>query len=94
MRIVHTFFCILLLVFAAVQYNDPDFYFWVPVYGVPAVLAAIAAYSPPALRQRALQAIIICCTLPRVKVPYLFSLALDVGVMIALRLGKRVPPSI
>ena len=41
MRIVFAIFCIVLVAFVAVQYNDPDYYFWMPVYGVPAVLAAM-----------------------------------------------------
>jgi hypothetical protein len=63
MRIIHIIFCIVLLAFTVVQHNDPDYFFWMPVYGVPAMLAAIAAYSPAALRHRAMQVCIACCTL-------------------------------
>ena len=56
MRIIHAISCLLMLAFTLVQYNDPDFYFWMPIYGLPAVLAAIAAWSPDALRHLGMQA--------------------------------------
>jgi hypothetical protein len=46
MRVVNGFMCVLLAAFVAVQYNDPDFYFWMPVYVVPAVWAGLACYRP------------------------------------------------
>jgi hypothetical protein len=46
MRVVNGFMCVLLAAFGAVQYNDPDFYFWMPVYAVPAVWAGLACYRP------------------------------------------------
>ena len=32
MRAVHVVLCVILLLFAALQYNDPDWYYWGPVY--------------------------------------------------------------
>ena len=32
MKIFNIFFCIAFIVFAALQYNDPDPYLWVPIY--------------------------------------------------------------
>jgi len=51
MRIANGFMCVLLAAFVAVQYNDPDFYFWMPVYAVPAVWAGLACYRPRWLSQ-------------------------------------------
>jgi hypothetical protein len=40
MRIFNLVFCILFIIFAALQYNDPDPYVWMPIYGA----AAFACY--------------------------------------------------
>jgi hypothetical protein len=42
MKIFNLVFCILFILFAALQYNDPDPYIWVPVYGYAAVLCWLA----------------------------------------------------
>ena len=55
------FLCVLLIAFAAVQYNDPDFYFWIPVYLLPAGLAGVAAYRPQRLRNPPLRAALLVC---------------------------------
>ena len=52
MKYVNAVFCLVMLLFAAVQYNDPDPYFWIPIYLIPALWAAVAAYRPQALRGR------------------------------------------
>lgn len=49
MRVVNGFMCVLLAAFVAVQYNDPDFYFWMPVYAVPAAWAGLACLRPARL---------------------------------------------
>lgn len=36
---MHKIIALLFIIFAAVQYNDPDFYIWVPLYGVIAIVA-------------------------------------------------------
>jgi peptidoglycan/LPS O-acetylase OafA/YrhL len=46
MRYVNGFFFVLLLLFAAVQYNDPDAILWILIYGIPAVWAGLAAFRP------------------------------------------------
>ena len=61
MRVINAFFCITLLVFTVVQHNDTHYYFWMPVYGVPAILAAIATWSPASLRHRAMQVGVAVC---------------------------------
>ena len=43
MKIFNYFFCIVFIVFAALQYNDPDPYVWIPIYGYTAVLCWLAA---------------------------------------------------
>lgn len=53
MRFLYAFICLLFIVFAAVQYNDPDALFWAPVYLVPALWAGVAAWRPAALKGQA-----------------------------------------
>ncbi|MBS1598674.1 MAG: transmembrane 220 family protein [Bacteroidetes bacterium] len=43
MKIFNFFFCFVFVVFAALQYNDPDPYVWIPIYLYAAVLCALAA---------------------------------------------------
>jgi len=43
MKIFNYFFCFVFFVFAALQYNDPDPYIWIPIYGYAAVLCWFAA---------------------------------------------------
>lgn len=42
--------CALLVLFAIVQYNDPDALLWSLIYLVPAAWAALAAFRPHTLR--------------------------------------------
>jgi hypothetical protein len=42
MKIFNIFFCFTFIVFAALQYNDPDPYVWVPIYLYAAVLCWLA----------------------------------------------------
>jgi len=51
MKIFNYFFCFVFIVFAALQYNDPDPYVWMPIYLYSAVLCYLAAkkrYYPKA----------------------------------------------
>ena len=43
MKISNIFFCIVFIIFAGLQYNDPDPYIWIPIYLYTAVLCALAA---------------------------------------------------
>ena len=43
-RIVHALMVLLFMYAAAVNFNDPDWYWWVPLYGAAAVIAAGAAW--------------------------------------------------
>jgi hypothetical protein len=42
MKIFNLFFCIVFVFFAALQYNDPDPYVWMPIYLYAAVLCWLA----------------------------------------------------
>jgi hypothetical protein len=44
MRYVNGFFCVLLSLFALVQYNDPDALLWFLIYAIPAAFAGLAAF--------------------------------------------------
>lgn len=46
MRIVSAVICLLMLLFALAQYNDPDTLLWVAIYGLPALLAGVGAWRP------------------------------------------------
>lgn len=49
MRILSAIFCILLVLFTLVQYNDPDALFWGLIYGVAALWCGLAAFRPAVL---------------------------------------------
>jgi hypothetical protein len=48
MRYVHTAFAAILIFFAALQINDPDWYYWGPVYLLAAVWSGLALWRPGA----------------------------------------------
>lgn len=50
MRAVHVVLCGVLLLFAALQYNDPDWYYWGPVYLLAAIWSFLAGLAPQLLR--------------------------------------------
>lgn len=43
MKIFNLIFCVLFVLFAALQYNDPDPYVWMPIYLYSATLCYLAA---------------------------------------------------
>jgi general stress protein CsbA len=43
LKVFNLIFCFVFIVFAALQYNDPDPYLWVPIYMYTAVLCWLAA---------------------------------------------------
>ena len=50
MKILNIILCIMFLLFLGVQYNDPDPYLWMPIYGFVAwvcALAAVGKYNKP-----------------------------------------------
>jgi hypothetical protein len=50
MRYVNGIFCLVLALFAVLQYNDPDFALWFLIYGIAALWAGIAAFRADLLR--------------------------------------------
>jgi hypothetical protein len=47
MKFFNIFFCIVFILFAVVQYNDPDPYLWVPIYMYPALLCFLKCIQKP-----------------------------------------------
>ncbi|MCF8406515.1 MAG: transmembrane 220 family protein [Chitinophagaceae bacterium] len=47
MKIFNIIFSIVFVLFAAVQYNDPDPYLWVPIYLYPALLCYLQFIQKP-----------------------------------------------
>ena len=43
MKIFNIFFCLVFILFSALQYNDPDPYIWVPIYLYTAALCWLAS---------------------------------------------------
>ena len=46
MRAVNGLFCVVLGLFAIVQYNDPDALLWFLIYAIPAAWAGVIAFRP------------------------------------------------
>jgi Transmembrane family 220, helix len=42
MKVFNIVFCFIFVIFAGLQYNDPDPYVWMPIYGYAAVLCWLA----------------------------------------------------
>ena len=42
MKVFNIFFCLVFILFAALQYNDPDPYLWMPIYLYTSVLCWLA----------------------------------------------------
>ena len=52
MRILNGIFCLIMILFTAVQYNDPDFLLWGMIYGITALFTGFAALRPAAFAAR------------------------------------------
>lgn len=64
MRIGFAALALIFVLFVGVQYNDPDFYFWMPIYLVPAIWLGVAAFKPLFLaRSLAFPAVLLCLAL-------------------------------
>ena len=59
MRVVFGVLCFVMIVFAAVQYNDPDGPIWSLLYGVPAIWTGIAAVRPERLSGQTSRALLL-----------------------------------
>lgn len=44
MKYVNILFCLMMILFIGVQYNDPDGPLWALIYAVPAIWAGLAAF--------------------------------------------------
>jgi len=53
MRYLHILLGLMMMAFAAAQYNDPDALLWIAIYLVPAAWAFAAAFRPGKLRSPA-----------------------------------------
>lgn len=51
MRILNGVLCVILILFAAVQYNDPDVLLWAGIYGIAAFWSGVAAFRPQYLKR-------------------------------------------
>lgn len=61
MRYVNIVLGLLMVAFAAVQYNDPDPHVWVPVYLVPAAWAFAAAWRLPRVAAAPAAVLLVAC---------------------------------
>jgi len=61
MKYLNILMCGLMILFAVVQYNDPDAVFWGAVYLVAALCAGVAAFRLDLLRTRAWQSVLGIC---------------------------------
>ena len=59
LRVVNIVLCLLMLLFIAVQYNDPDGLMWMAIYLVPVVWALLAAINPFAIGQGLLKTLLL-----------------------------------
>jgi len=50
MKIFNIFFSVVFILFAVVQYNDPDPYLWIPIYLYPALLCFLKFIQKPISR--------------------------------------------
>jgi len=63
MRIFNALLMLLMILFGAVQYNDPDGIRWMALYAVPAAWAAVAAFRRPALQNPIVTGLLFISTL-------------------------------
>lgn len=61
MRYLNVILALLMILFAAVQYNDPDGLMWVLIYLTAAVWAILAALRPTILRSRLGAGLLLFC---------------------------------
>jgi len=63
MRILCFVLAALMILFAAVQFNDPDGSKWMVIYGVPAVLAFLCCFRPEVYHSPVVRGLLLLCTL-------------------------------
>jgi hypothetical protein len=52
MRYLNGVLFVIMILFVIVQYNDPDYAYWMVIYGLAAFWAGVAALRPTVLRRR------------------------------------------
>lgn len=62
MKYLNIALCVVMILFAAVQYNDPDAPVWIVIYLVPAFWAGLVAFRLPVVRDTRVFAA-LCATL-------------------------------
>lgn len=63
MRVLNAILMMLMILFIAVQYNDPDGSLWMAIYAVPAVWTAIAVFQRPLLGNKVVIILLIATIL-------------------------------
>lgn len=64
MRVISAVFCAFMILFAAVQYNDPDALYWGSIYGISAIWCGIAALRPAVFERPVWRGLLgLCCVL-------------------------------
>jgi len=66
MRVLSFAIAALLILFVAVQYNDPDGPKWMVIYGVPALLAILCGLRPEVYHSVVLRGFLVLCMLAAV----------------------------
>jgi len=61
MRALHITLLLLMILFAAVQYNDPDGPMWMAIYAVPALWCALAAFKRDCLLSKTARWLLPAC---------------------------------
>ncbi len=61
MRLLNIVLFMLMILFIALQYNDPDGSMWMAIYSIPAVWAAIAIFKPMWLAGRVVHLVLLTC---------------------------------
>ena len=66
MRVLCFVLAALMVLFVAVQYNDPDGPKWMLIYGIPAILALVAGIRPDWYDSPILRGLLLACLLAAV----------------------------
>lgn len=72
LRVISLLLCLLMLLFIAVQYNDPDGLMWMAIYLVPTAWALIAASNPGLLSQGILRVLLLLTIVASLALTYYY----------------------
>ncbi len=61
MIVLNSLVCLLMLMFALLQYNDPDPWLWATIYAIPALWAGLTAVSPTLTRRKSARRLLGLC---------------------------------